>query len=120
MRKYLCYIAVFALILTSCSNKGNNGDLYGAYSTPYQELYPYGMVNIPGGSFVMGPNDQSAFFNTSKENKQVNIEPFWMDDTEITNAEYKQFVNWLKDYIIRLSIFQNQIGAESDFFAMHT
>ena len=120
MRKYFGCIAVLVLIFASCSNKGNNGELYGVYDDPYQEMYPYGMVHVPGGSFTMGPNDQSSFFNTSKENKQVNVEPFWMDDTEITNAEYKQFVAWLKDYIVRIGIFQNQIGVESDFFAQQT
>ncbi len=121
MKKCFSCIAVLALLLfAACSNKSNNGELYGVTTTPYQEMFPYGMVHIPGGSFMMGPNDQSAFFVTSKQNKQVNIEPFWMDDTEISNTEYKQFVSWLQDYIIRLGIFQNQISAESDNFALQT
>jgi formylglycine-generating enzyme len=33
--------------------------------------------------------------------KTVSQEAFWMDDTEITNNEYRQFVNWVRDSIAR-------------------
>ena len=32
-------------------------------------------------------------------NKQVSISGFWMDATEITNNEYRQFTNWVRDSI---------------------
>src|SRR5690606_14747353 len=33
------------------------------------------------------------------QNKQVTISAFYMDETEITNSEYKQFVHWVRDSI---------------------
>jgi serine/threonine protein kinase/formylglycine-generating enzyme required for sulfatase activity len=47
------------------------------------------MVQIPGGRFRMGSN-------SGPENEQpaheVEVQPFWMDKTEVTNAEYHEFV----------------------------
>lgn len=115
----LTFLGVISL-LSSCSNVSGNGELVGSNINPYYEDLPLGMVYIPSGSFNMGANDQSSFFVTSKQNKQVNVERFWMDDTEVTNSEYHQFVDWLKDYLTRVEIFQQQVGEESDFFAMQT
>lgn len=122
MKNILSCLAIVVSIFfaTSCSSTGGNGELYGEATEAYHEMYPYGMVYVPSGSFTMGPNDQSAFFITSKQNKQVNVEKFWMDETEITNTEYRQFVTWLKDHLTRLEIYQNQIGMESDAFAKQT
>jgi type IX secretion system PorP/SprF family membrane protein len=122
MKNILNCLAIVASIIfaSSCSNSTGNGELYGEATEAYHEMLPYGMVYIPSGSFMMGPNDQSAFFITSKQNKQVNVEKFWMDETEITNTEYHQFITWLKDHLTRLEIYQNQVGMESDAFAKQT
>ena len=117
MRKIINYLVILFLI-SSCAGSNNGGELAGISKATYNEMQPSGMVYIQSGSFTMGPNDQNAFHVTSNQNKQVNVEKFWMDDTEITNSEYQQFVYWLKDHITRLSIFQNQISMESDEFAM--
>ncbi len=106
------------LVITSCASNGGGGELIGTSDTPYNEMLPIGMVYIQSGSFTMGSNDQSAFLVNTSGNKQVNVEKFWMDDTEITNSEYRQFVYWLKDHLTRLSIFQNQVSMESDEFAV--
>ena len=72
---FSCLVIVTSILFTtSCSNSSGNGDLYGVATDPYYEMLPYGMTYIPSGSFTMGPNDQSAFFITSKQNKQVNVE----------------------------------------------
>jgi formylglycine-generating enzyme required for sulfatase activity len=46
------------------------------------------MALIPGGTFTMGRND-------GRDNEQpehaVTLKPFWMDKTEVTNAEYAEF-----------------------------
>ncbi|HZG24311.1 MAG TPA: SUMF1/EgtB/PvdO family nonheme iron enzyme [Chitinophagaceae bacterium] len=60
---------------------------------------PPGMVYIPPGTFHMGPSDEDVNFAYTARNKQVSINGFWMDATEITNAEYRQFVYWVRDSI---------------------
>jgi len=57
------------------------------------------MVYIKRGSFLMGANDQSAIGSFSDKSINVSVDPFWMDETEITNDKYKQFVFWVRDSI---------------------
>ncbi|HKJ79007.1 MAG TPA: SUMF1/EgtB/PvdO family nonheme iron enzyme [Prolixibacteraceae bacterium] len=64
------------------------------------EPSPYGMVYIPRGSYSIGPSDDEAGIS-STPTKTVSVESFWMDDTEITNNEYRQFVFWVRDSIAR-------------------
>lgn len=64
------------------------------------EPEPFGMVYIPQGSFRMGPNDTEVS-DALNPTKDVTVGAFWMDDTEITNNEYRQFVYWVRDSIAR-------------------
>ncbi len=95
-----------ALVLTSCGKFGkskglpNDGQLHGvAPSAKYTLPKPPGMVYIPPGTFHMGPSDEDVNYAFTARNKQVSINGFWMDATEITNNEYRQFTNWVKDSI---------------------
>ena len=49
------------------------------------------MVWIPGGEFVMGTDDESAW-NTEKPAHRVRVSGFWMDETEVTNDQFAAFV----------------------------
>ena len=55
----------------------------------------------------MGPSDQDVPFANVTTNKSVSIGAFYMDETEITNNEYRQFVNWVRDSIIRVALIEN-------------
>ena len=57
-----------------------------------------GMVWIAGGEFMMGANDDEGREDEYPQHR-VKISGFWMDATEITNNEYRQFTNWVKDSI---------------------
>lgn len=102
----LCTLAAVSM-LASCgmfgknSNKGglpNDGQLHGvAPGNKYSMPKPPGMVYIPPGTFHMGPSDEDVNYAYTARNKQVSINGFWMDATEITNNEYRQFVNWVRD-----------------------
>lgn len=56
-----------------------------------------GMVRVKGKPFMMGPNDESVLSAHKDENRMVTVSDFWMDETEVTNAQYRQFVNWVRD-----------------------
>lgn len=103
MKKLSILIFVFAaLFLNSCGDKGPQGELVGVGgSENWYEPEPYGMVFIPQGAFNMGINDQDVPFAYTTQTKTVSIDPFWMDATEITNSEYKQFVYWVRDSIAK-------------------
>jgi len=85
---------------TGC-NKSGNGELIGVQNRGrWKEPSPYGMVHIRRGSVIIGPNDEDpAMMETPVRTYSVNA--FWMDDTEITNNEYRQFVHWTRDKIAR-------------------
>ncbi|MBN3518992.1 formylglycine-generating enzyme family protein [Algoriphagus lutimaris] len=51
-----------------------------------------GMVWIPGGEFVMGTNEADAYA-AEKPAVNLKVEGYWMDTHEVTNAEYKKFVD---------------------------
>lgn len=84
------------VLLASCGmGRGPQGDLVGAEDRPEYnpQQVPYGMVACPGGTFHMGQADQDIAASMANLNKQVTIGGFYMDETEITNNEYRQFIN---------------------------
>jgi len=84
------------------SHKGlpDDGQLHGvAPASGYNLQKPPGMVYIPPGTFHMGPSDEDVNFAYTARNRQTSINGFWMDATEITNNEYRQFTNWVRDSI---------------------
>nr|WP_230981367.1 formylglycine-generating enzyme family protein [Echinicola salinicaeni] len=50
-----------------------------------------GMVWIPGGEFLMGTNEDEAY-PAEKPAVKRSVNGFWMDETEVTNAQFKKFV----------------------------
>lgn len=72
-----------------------NGELAATSRPGYKQDNPYGMVLIPSGSFMMGQADEDVAATQVSFNKRVTISSFYMDDTEITNHEYRQFVSAL-------------------------
>ena len=102
-------------LLSSCGNDGN-GYLTGVEGRQnwFQED-PYGMVYIPMGSFNMGPSDQAITYGVTSQSKTVSLPAYYMDQTEITNNEYRQFVNWVRD-----SIARRMLGEEFEDFIIET
>lgn len=82
------------------SSLPNDGQLHGvAPASKWSLPKPPGMVYIPPGTFHMGPSDEDVNYAFTARNKSVSISGFWMDATEITNNEYRQFTNWVRDSI---------------------
>ena len=109
MRKLLI-IALVVPILMGCPKR--SGDLTGVLGRRvYQPEIPLGMVYIPSGSYNMGENDQDVPFLHQTRAKTVSVQAFYMDQTEITNNEYRQFVEWVRDSMARERIYA---GVEDD------
>ncbi len=95
-------IAVIAVLLASCKGgSGTDGQLIGAQDRPQWDnnLLPYGMVYVPSGVFHAGPSDQDVNYAFNTKMKQISIVGFYMDETEITNNEYRQFVEYVRDSV---------------------
>ncbi|MBQ8100105.1 MAG: SUMF1/EgtB/PvdO family nonheme iron enzyme [Paludibacteraceae bacterium] len=96
--KRILPVVALAIALTACNKPA--GELVGAGKNGnFKEANPYGMIFIKKGSFMMGSNTQSAVFSQPDNQLMVTVDAFWMDETEITNNEYRQFVNWVRDSI---------------------
>jgi sulfatase modifying factor 1 len=52
---------------------------------------PPAMVWIPGGTFLMGTNDKESFPN-ERPAHLVQVQGLWMDEHDVTNAEFSKFV----------------------------
>jgi len=70
------------------------------------------MELIPGGAFIMGKADDDLAGVNDAPSKTVTVRAFYMDATEITNSEYRQFVHWVRDSIVRmkLAILADEVG----------
>lgn len=97
-KTYYLIVTILLVLFTGCKSEVKLQDLKGKKRQPWYEPIPYGMVYIKQGSFTMGASDQVDDKNILPE-RNVSVSSFWMDDTEITNNEYRQFVNWVKDSV---------------------
>jgi len=108
MKNIILLSSIIAL-LSSCGSSGN-GELIGVQNRQiWNPTDPYGMVFIPQGSFIMGPSDQDVPFANVSASKRVTVGAFYMDETEITNNEYRQFTNWVRDSIAHFYLGDNGV-----------
>lgn len=113
MRKLLLSSLVLVFLLTSCGSKSRSkGELVGVRGKKWYPEKPYGMELIPRGSFIMGKADEDQAKILNAPTRTVTVRSFYMDDTEITNSEYRQFVEWVKDSVARtkLAILADELG----------
>ncbi|MEO0571389.1 MAG: gliding motility lipoprotein GldK [Bacteroidota bacterium] len=113
MRKLLLSSLVLVFLMTSCGSKSRSkGELVGVRGKKWYPEKPYGMELIPRGSFIMGKADEDQAKILNAPTRTVTVRSFYMDDTEITNSEYRQFVEWVKDSVARtkMAILADELG----------
>ncbi len=110
MKKFVAFTALLSL-LVSCGSS-EKGELIGAKGKKWNPEKPFGMALVPGGAYIMGKSDDDLANVQDAPTKTVTVRSFYMDDTEITNSEYRQFVNWVKDstFRTRLAIQAEEVG----------
>jgi gliding motility-associated lipoprotein GldK len=74
---------------------------------------PY-MVQIPAGSFYMGPSDEQVDMSMVNRKKLVSISGFWMDRTEVTNQQYRKFVKYVSDSLKYLAVYAGGVNQAED------
>lgn len=116
---------VFALaattVLSSCfsaktaSMAGKGGEVVGVGGKAFVEPTPYGMVKINRGFLHMGIDKQDSLWGRQTPVKDISVDGFWMDETEITNSQYKQFVMWVRDSILRTRLADPAYGGDETY-----
>jgi len=99
MKKFIALTATLSLLI-SCGSS-DRGELVGVRGKKWRPEKPFGMTLVPGGAYIMGKSDDDLANVQDAPTKTVTVRSFYMDETEITNSEYRQFVEWVKDSTIR-------------------
>ena len=120
MRKSIVYIilATLSIVVASCAAGSQNrsgGEVTGVGGSAWAEPTPYGMVLVSRGSMQTGPQQDDSLWHIKASPKGMSVDAFWMDETEITNSKYKQFVFWVRDSIIRERLADPAYGGNEDF-----
>ncbi|MUU78005.1 gliding motility lipoprotein GldK [Winogradskyella sp. HL2-2] len=102
IKKFILLTTV--LVLVASCNSGDRGQLVGVKGKAWHPEKPYGMTLVPGGAFIMGKSDDDLAGVQDAPTRTATVRAFYMDETEITNSEYRQFVEWVRDSIIRLKL----------------
>lgn len=99
---------------------GDGGEVTGVRGSALGEPTPYGMVLIERGSMQLGPNADDSTWNIKAQANGASVESFWMDETEVSNAKYRQFVYWVRDSIIRERLADPAYGGDEEFKSRKT
>ena len=104
-------------MLTSCmkSMGGQGGEVTGVRGRSWNEPQPYGMVLVKRGSMEVGAQSQDSLWGDLLDAKGISVDAFWMDEKEVSNAMYRQFVHYVRDSIIRERLADPAYGGNEDF-----
>jgi len=107
------------LVIYSCSNETssstgwdyNNMKQGGFQKIPFvdQETGP-GLILVEGGTFTMGRAEQDVMFDWNNRPARVTVSSFYMDQTEVTNFHWLEYLYWLsRAYQTFPAIYRNAL-----------
>ena len=105
MKKLIGLCAMAVILLSSCFGSkmmtSSGGEVTGTGGKAFTEPTPYGMVLVKRGHLKMGIENQDSLWGKKTPLRDISVDGFWMDETEVTNSKYRQFVNYVRDSILR-------------------
>ena len=103
----LILLVVWATVSCSSIRKGgtSGGEVTGVGASVFNETTPFGMVLVDVGSMREGPNERDSVWGLDSTAHGISVDAFWMDEMEVSNSKYKQFVYWVRDSIIREALY---------------
>jgi sulfatase modifying factor 1 len=120
MRNTWFIAAGAALMLASCGSKdvsrstgqAFNDPKWGGFANPKykgQETGP-GLVLIEGGAFNMGSTESDLAYDNNNVERTVTVHSFYMDETEVSNHLYREYVYWLaKTFVSYPEVYQRAL-----------
>ncbi len=113
------FCAMAVLMMSSCFgskvSSGAGGELTGSGGRAFSEPAPFGMILVKRGHLRMGIDQQDSLWGKQTPVRDISVDGFWMDDTEITNSEYRQFVNYVRDSILRERLADPNYGGDESY-----
>jgi gliding motility-associated lipoprotein GldJ len=106
----LLVIVALTIGFTGCSKKGSTkggssatgwkiNDKKGGFQFNdkfKQQETPPGMVPVEGGTFTMGKVQDDVMHDWNNSPNQQHVQSFYMDETEVTNKMYSEYLYWVK------------------------
>jgi gliding motility-associated lipoprotein GldJ len=104
---YPIALAMLTLAFTACDPRGpkmqssTTGQMYndpkwggmGNFDYKGQETGP-GLVLVEGGSFTMGNLENDLMYDHNTSERTATVHSFYMDETEVSNQQYREFEYW--------------------------
>ena len=97
--------AVAAITLLSGCGKDLSNSTGWTYNDPKNggfEVQPYGeqetgpgLIFVEGGSYTMGQTEDDVMYEQNNMARNVTVSSFYMDETEIRNVDWREYVYWL-------------------------
>ncbi len=119
MKQLVFIVSLFTLtLLTACVGGSramrSGGEVTGQRSVNYNEPAPFGMVEVKRG-FLRAGMEADSLWGLSVPQREISVDGFWMDQTEVTNSMYRQFVEWVRDSIIRERLADPSYGGDETY-----
>ncbi|MCZ8089184.1 gliding motility lipoprotein GldJ [Flavobacterium sp.] len=110
MNTRLLLLLALTISITSCSKKSDSkggskatgwkindkkGGFQYASKFKKQAIGP-GLVLVEGGTFTMGKVQDDVMHDWNNNPNQQHVQSFYMDETEVTNMMYMEYLDWLK------------------------
>ena len=100
------FIALVSLMGSACKNserssatgwKYNEQEWGGFEKLDYKgQIAGPNLVLIEGGTFTMGLTEEDVTYDWNNSPRRVTVSSFYMDETEVSNINYREFVYWTK------------------------
>lgn len=109
------FILCSALCSCGSSHPTSMGGVATARLASWNEPAPHGMVHIPRGHVLLGEAKADSLWGMPAVSRGISVEAFWMDRTEVTNAQYRQFVYYVRDSILRERLADPAYGGDESY-----
>ena len=95
-------------LMASCSNNKVSSTTGWKYNTPKnggfevntdfkEQMTGPGLMFVEGGSFSMGRVAEDVMYDWNNVPRRVTVSSFYMDETEVRNVDYLEYLYWLKN-----------------------
>lgn len=108
IRLFSLFLITFGLVLSlgGCKSSMKSSKTGWAYNNIKNGGYDYisgfnqptgpGLVFVEGGTFTLGRVVDDVRFDWNNVPRRVTVSSFYMDETEVTNADYREYLYWVK------------------------
>ena len=105
----LFLLMVLMTVMSSCKKEASptTGWTYNDAKNGGFEVAPFveqetgpGLVFIEGGTFVMGAMEEDVMKDWNNNPHRVSVASFYMDECEISNLDYREYLYWLERVFI--------------------